>query len=63
MDKISELVEQVRKLNGWSGLSGEEVIEQVFLEYLYCSSCPLDIASVLFGGQPGDKKCPFGIER
>jgi hypothetical protein len=62
MDKISLLVKQVREVNGWSGLSDEEIIEQVFNEYLYCSSCPLDIASVMSGGQPGDQKCPFLIK-
>ncbi|NLA87984.1 MAG: hypothetical protein GX847_12040 [Clostridiales bacterium] len=55
MDTISSLVKQVRDVNGWSDLSNEDIIEQVLLEYLYCSSCPLDIASVLSGGQPGQE--------
>ena len=55
MDTISSLVKQVRDVNGWSDLSNEDIIEQVLLQYLSCSSCPLDIAYVLSERHPGQE--------
>lgn len=35
MDKVSEYIELIREIRGWSGLASEEILEIILAEYCF----------------------------